>query len=80
MEGGSVGGDSADGHVAAIVELTKALAIVENISSVTNEMMVRTTAMNTKQTAFLQYFYNHGCTCCVDFACCCTKTPTESMA
>ena len=75
VEGGSVGGDSADGHVAAIVELTKALAIVENSSSVTNEMMVRTTAMNTNQTAFLVYFFNHSCTCCIDFLCCCYRAP-----
>ena len=54
-----VGGDSAGGHVAAIAELTKALTIVENISSVTNAMMVRTTAMSTNQTAFLTYIYNH---------------------
>ena len=55
-------------------------ANMDNMSVETKETMVRTTAMNTKQTAFLQYFYNHGCTCCVDFACCCTKTPKESMA
>ena len=70
-----VGGDSAGGHVAAIAELTKALTIVENISSVTNEMMVRTTAMNTNQTAFLVYFFNHSCTCCIDFLCCCYRAP-----
>ena len=74
-----VGGDSAGGHVAAIAELTKALTIVENISSVTNEMMVRTTAMSTNQTAFLTYIYNHPCTCCIDFCCCCTKPPHESL-
>ena len=74
-----VGGDSAGGHVAAIAELTKALTIVENISSVTNAMMVRTTAMSTNQTAFLTYIYNHPCTCCIDFCCYCTKLPHESL-
>ena len=73
-------GLSVDDDEAAILELaTKILAIVGSIDSTTKDTMARTLWMNTKQTKFLAYCYNHNCTCWIDFICCCTIPPRLSM-
>ena len=45
------------------------------MSTETKETMIRTTTLESMQKGYLSYCYNHNCTACVDFFCCCTQHP-----